>query len=159
MQNEYSAVDKLRADQSKPTQYRRQIASLAALGLLDFSVISLFQLGYIKHMPDLPGKLFDSEKVNSSDDAVILGIPDGVISLSMYAATLFLATLASTKKKRSKWLDYLLGGVIAGQAIGAAQYLYTMTAVQKKVCLYCVTGAFINFAAVKPMLSLLKHEQ
>jgi uncharacterized membrane protein len=158
MDKQYSAVDKLRNDHSEATKHRRQIASLAALGLLDFSVISLFQLGYIKKMPDLPGKLFDSEKVNSSKEAVLLGIPDGVISLGMYAATMFLATLASNKKKKAKWLDYLLGGIIAGQALGAAHYLYVMSAVHKKVCLYCVGGAAINFAAVKPMVALLKSK-
>ena len=42
-------------------------------GLVDFSYISLFQMGFIKSMPDLPGKIFDSNAVNSSKDARAAG--------------------------------------------------------------------------------------
>ncbi|CAN5795590.1 hypothetical protein BH24BAC1_BH24BAC1_13030 [soil metagenome] len=155
MGKETSAIDLLRENSRPDTQKRRQIAALAALGLVDFSIISLYQLGYIRHLPDPPGKLFDSDQVNASEEAVILGMPDGVISLGAYAAIMFLATAGSAQKTRSRWLDWLLGGIIAGQAIGAAQYLYKMVAVEKKVCLYCVTGAIINFVSVKPALELL----
>jgi uncharacterized membrane protein len=114
-------------------------------------------MGYFKKLPDVPGKVFDTVKVNTSKDAVIMGMPDGVISLGAYAATMFLATAASRFKKRSRLLDLALGGLVLGQAVGAAQYLYKMAFVQKKVCLYCVTGAAINFASLKPVYSLLKH--
>lgn len=156
MKNQDSVIDALRKDKQPDTQNRRQLACLAALGLVDFSIISLYQLGYIRRMPDLPGKVFDSEKVNSSKEAVMLGLPDGVVSLTMYAATLFLATAASAKKKHARWLDWLLGGIVLGQAAGGAFYLYNMATVQKKVCVYCVTGALINFAAVRPAAELLR---
>lgn len=155
MENQTSVIDLLRRDTGKEIASRRNIAALAAAGLVDFSMISLFQLGYIRKLPDLPGKLFDSKQVNSSKDAVLFGIPDGVISLCMYAGTLLLATAASRKSKYSGFLDFLLGGIIIGQAAGGAYYLYNMATVQKKVCLYCVAGAVINFAAVKPFISLM----
>lgn len=152
-----SVIDKIRNDSSEATGYRRQIAALSALGLLDFSLISLFQLGFIRHLPDLPGKIFDTEKVNSSEDAVLLSMPDGVISLGSYAATILLATAATRYKKPSRVLDVAMGGVIVGQAFGAAQYLYKMAAVQKKICVYCVAGAAINFAALIPLRMLFKR--
>jgi uncharacterized membrane protein len=155
-ENQNTAIDALRQDKQPDTQHRRQIACLAALGLIDFSIISLYQLGYIRHLPDLPGKVFDSDKVNSSKEAVLFGLPDGVVSLSMYAATMFLATAASAKKKHARWLDWLLGGIVLGQAAGGAFYLYNMATVQKKVCPYCVTGALVNFVAVRPAVDLLR---
>ncbi|GAB3164363.1 vitamin K epoxide reductase family protein [Telluribacter humicola] len=151
-----SVIDAMREDRSEATESRRKIAALAATGLVDFSFISLYQMGYIKHMPDLPGELFDSEKVNSSKDAVLLGIPDGPISLFMYAATMLLATAASRRTPYSKYFDLLMGGIVLGQAAGGAHYLYNMVKVQKKVCLYCVAGAMLNFAAVKPLFDLYK---
>lgn len=96
-------------------------------------------------------------KVNTSKDAVILGMPDGVISLGAYAATMFLATAATRFKKNSRLLDLVLGGIVLGQAVGAAQYLYKMAFVQKKVCLYCVAGAAINFASIKPVYKLIRE--
>ncbi|MFD2515813.1 vitamin K epoxide reductase family protein [Pontibacter locisalis] len=151
-----TTIDKIRADKSDSTEHRRDIAALAAGGLADFSLISLLQMGYFKKLPDPPGKVFDTVKVNTSKDAVILGIPDGVISLGAYAATMFLAMASSRFKKRSRLLDLALSGIVLGQAVGAAQYLYKMAFVQKKVCVYCVTGAVINFASLKPAYNLIK---
>lgn len=158
MEQHNSPVEQLRSDTSTKTECRRQIAALSAIGTVDFSIISLYQLGYIKHLPDVPHKIFDSDKVNASEEAVMLGIPDGVISLGMYAGAMLLATAASSRKKHAKWLDKLLVGVVLGQAAGAAFYLYNMVKVQKKACLYCIAGALINFAAVKPALTLLTEK-
>lgn len=157
MKTETSAIDNIRNDSTEATRYRRQLAALSALGLVDFSLISLFQLGYIRHMPDLPGEVFDTEKVNSSEDAVLLGMPDGVISLGSYAATMLLATAATRYKKPSRVLDLAMGGIVLGQAAGGALYLYNMAFVQKKVCIYCVAGALINFASLSPLRKLLKR--
>ncbi|WP_247236472.1 vitamin K epoxide reductase family protein [Telluribacter sp. SYSU D00476] len=151
-----SVIDEIRDDRSEAVESRRKIAALAATGLVDFSFISLYQLGYIKHMPDLPGEVFDSEKVNSSKDAVLLGIPDAPISLLMYAATVLLATAATRQTRYSRYFDLLMGSIILGQAAGGAHYLYNMAKVQKKVCLYCVAGALINFVSVKPLLDLYR---
>ncbi|MBF9253723.1 vitamin K epoxide reductase family protein [Pontibacter sp. 172403-2] len=156
MENERTLIDKIRTESGIPAHARRQIAALAALGLVDFSLISLFQMGYIKDLPDLPGKLFDTKKVNTSEDAVLLGLPDGVISLGGYTATILLAMAATRYKKQSRLLDMALAGILLGQAAGAAQYLANMTFVQKKICIYCVAGAAINFAALSPLRKLLK---
>ncbi|MBC5991247.1 vitamin K epoxide reductase family protein [Pontibacter cellulosilyticus] len=157
MKQETSIIDHIRNDSSKPTSYRRDIAALAALGLLDFSLISLFQMGKIKELPDLPGEVFDTKKVNTAKDAVLFGLPDGVISLGGYAATMFLAMAATRYKNQSRLLDVALGGVVLGQAAGAAQYMVNMTTVQKKACIYCIAGAVINFAALVPLTKLFKR--
>jgi len=157
MKEEKSIIQKIRNDSSEATEYRRQIAALAAVGLIDFSLISLFQLGFIRRLPDLPGEVFDTEKVNTSEDAVLLGMPDGVISLGGYTATMLLAAAASRYKKPSRLLDVAMGGIVLGQAAGGALYLYNMAFVQKKVCLYCVAGAVINFASLVPLRMLFKR--
>lgn len=157
MKQEYTVINEIRDDSSTATECRRDIATLAALGLLDFSLISLFQMGRIKVLPDPPGELFDTHKVNTSKEAVLLGMPDGVISLGGYAATMFLAMAATRFKKQSRVLDVALGGVLLGQAAGGAYYLASMAKVQKKVCVYCLAGAVINFAALLPLGRLFKR--
>lgn len=157
MEETTSLIDKIRDDSSEATNYRRQIAALAAAGLVDFSLISLFQMGYIKKLPDLPGKLFDTAKVNTAEDAVFLGLPDGVIGLAGYTATMLLAMAGIRFKKHRRLIDGALGAVVLGQAAGAAQYMVNMTTVQKKACIYCIAGAAINFAAIKPFLKLVKR--
>ncbi|HEX6982456.1 MAG TPA: vitamin K epoxide reductase family protein [Balneolaceae bacterium] len=150
-----SPVKKIRKESNGVTESRRSIALLSAAGLIDFVPISLYQLGIIRHLPDIPAKLFDSDYVNASKDAQIAGIPDGPVSLLMYAANLVLVAGAAKKEERNL-VDYLIAGNAMGQAAGGAYYLYDMIVKQKKICPYCVTGALINFATLVPLHKLFK---
>ena len=145
-----TAISKsLRTDNTEALRRKRKIVGLSALGLLDFSLISLYQSGVIKHLPDLPGNLFDSDYVNGSDEAYQLGAPDAPVSAMVYALNMVLATAGGTSKTgRHPAFDLLLGASLVANAGGAANYLINMITKQKKVCLYCVAGAAINFTAL-----------
>ena len=145
-----SAISRsLRTGDTASLRRKRKIVWLSALGLLDFSMISLYQTGVIKHLPDLPGTLFDSDYVNASEEAYRIGAPDAPISAMVYALNMVLATAGGTKKTgRHPALDLLLGASLVANAAGAANYLVNMVTQQKKVCLYCVAGAAINFATL-----------
>lgn len=155
-QEALSPVKKIRRESNAITENRRSMALLNVAGLIDFVPISLYQLGIIRHLPDIPAKLFDSDYVNASEDAQVAGIPDGPVSLMMYAANLVLIAGAAKKKEKRNIVDYLIAGNTVGQAAGGAYYLYDMIFKQKKICPYCVTGALINFAALVPLYKLFK---
>ncbi|WP_439883310.1 vitamin K epoxide reductase family protein [Pontibacter sp. MBLB2868] len=157
MTSQTTVIDKIRKDDTTATQMRREIAALSAVGLVDFSLISLFQMGYIKKLPDIPAKIFDTHKVNTSKDAVLFGMPDGVISLGGYAGTMFLAMAATRFRKQSRLLDVAMGGIVLGQAAGAAQYMVHMATKQKRICIYCLTGMVINFSSVVSLYKLFKN--
>lgn len=159
METTLSPVQEIRAHEDELSKNRRSIGVLSAIGLLDFIPISLFQIGMIRHLPDIPNKLFDSDYVNSSDEAQVAGLPDGPVALMMYGANLALAAAAMKRKKETNVFDYLIAGNSIGQAAGGAYYLYNMAAVQKKVCIYCVTGALINFATLIPVFRLFKRSR
>lgn len=140
--------DVLRTGHSEDLDRRRKVIGLSALGLVDFSIISMYQTGVIKSLPDLPFEVFDSNKVNASEDAYRFGAPDGPISAVAYAATMVLASAGGDEQTgRKPVLDVALGATVAGNAVGGIFYLYKMIFVQKKICLYCVTGAAINIAS------------
>jgi uncharacterized membrane protein len=153
-----SPVRIIRKRSGGAAEHRRNIALLSAIGLIDFVPISLYQLGIIRHLPDLPGELFDSDYVNASDEAQVAGLPDGPVSLMMYAANLVLVAGALKKKKKRNVFDYLIAGNSLGQAAGGAYYLYNMATEQKKICPYCVTGALINFATLVPLYKLFRRK-
>ncbi len=48
-------------------------------------------MGIIQHLPDLPGKIFNSDQVNSSDQAYKFGVPDGTFVIVSLAVTVVLA--------------------------------------------------------------------
>jgi uncharacterized membrane protein len=148
-------------------QKRRKILGLSALGLLDFALISLYQAGVIKKLPELPFPGFDSNKVNAAPDAYQMGAPDATISAWIYATNMLLATVGGTEHSGRKPIyDLLLGTTIAANAAGALYYLYNMTFYQKKVCPYCIAGAAINLASavimrpvfMKSLSKLLKKD-
>jgi uncharacterized membrane protein len=127
---------------------RRKVILLSALGLIDFSIISLYQTGVIKHLPDLPYPFFDSDKVNASEEAYRFGAPDAPVSAMAYAMSMVLASAGGSENvHRKPVFDLALGATLAGNAIGALYYLYKMIFKQKKICLYCTTGAAINIAS------------
>lgn len=146
--NTIAIRQELLSGESDDLKRRRKLIALSALGLVDFSIISLYQTGVIKNLPDIPHPLFDSNKVNTAPDAYMMGIPDAPISAVVYATTMVLASAGGSEDSgRKPILDVMLGGAVAGNAAGAAYYLYNMAFKQKKICLYCVTGAVINFAS------------
>ncbi|MGN6603219.1 MAG: hypothetical protein ACTHK8_12265 [Ginsengibacter sp.] len=68
------------------------IICLSAVGLLDFSIISLYQPGIKKSLPDPPFSIFDSNKINASDSAYQLGVSAGPASSVVYGANIVLAS-------------------------------------------------------------------
>ena len=52
------------------------------------------QVGAIDHLPDPPGSVFASDRITRSKSAYPLGIPDGILGLTSYGATLGLVALA-----------------------------------------------------------------
>ncbi|MFZ6013754.1 MAG: vitamin K epoxide reductase, partial [Bacteroidota bacterium] len=72
--NAVAIRDALRDKQSDDLDRRRKIITLSAIGLLDFSIISLYQTGVIKKLPDFRLPIFDSNKVNASKEAYQFGV-------------------------------------------------------------------------------------
>lgn len=142
--------NELRIKENPELEIKRKLAILASLGLLDFIVISLYQLGVIRRLPDLPVKGIDSNYVNASKEAYKMGLPDGPVSAAVYAIILVLIGVKGTKRSgREPIWDVLLGGAIAANAGGALDYLRVMIFKQKKICLYCVFGAIVNLIMLK----------
>lgn len=126
---------------------RRQIALLSAIGVVDMGIVSLYQIGVIRKLPDLPGAVFDSNKVNTAKSAYVMGLPDGPVSLGLYALNMILASAkGSHRTGRSPLLDLLLAGAVLGSVGGTVAYLYEMIFKQKKACPYCLVAAGLNIA-------------
>ena len=58
--------------------------------------VALFQLRLLKKLPDPPGPIFNSPKIVTSKAAFPFGIPDGLLGVGSYGATLALLAAAGT---------------------------------------------------------------
>ncbi len=135
----------LQEKQTKNLNRRRAIIGLSLLGMGAMTMVSLFQTGVIKHLPDPPIDSFDSDKVNSSDTAYALGVPDGTLSLASLAANIPLAAFGGANRAEEQpVVPILAAGKAIIEAAVAGWYFYQMPAVEKAWCGYCITGALAN---------------
>ena len=124
---------------------RRGIIGLSLVGMAAMTAVSLFQTGVVKHLPDPPLDGFDSDKVNSSDTAYMLGVPDGTLSLASLAANVPLAAFGGADRVLERPLVPLIAaGKAAVEAVVASWYFYQMPTKEKAWCGYCIVGALAN---------------
>lgn len=125
---------------------RRGIIALSLLGMGAMAAVSLFQTGLVKHLPDPPLPDFDSDKVNSSDTAYALGVPDGTLSLASLAANIPLAAFGGADRTEKFSVVPLAAAAKATvEAAVAGWYFYQMPTKEKRWCAYCIIGAAANF--------------
>ena len=126
---------------------RRAIIGLSLVGAAAMTAVTLLQTGIVKHLPDPPLESFDSDKVNSSDTAYMLGVPDGALSLASLAANIPLAAFGgASRAEEQPVVPIIAAGKAAVEAAIAGWYFYQIPAKEKAWCGYCITGALCNFA-------------
>ncbi len=150
MQNKLSKPQELRRDLQEESgdglTIRRAVIGLSLLGIGAMTAVSLYQTGIIKHLPDPPIEDFDSDKVNSSDTAYALGVPDGTLSLASLAANIPIAAFGGANRAETLPLVPIISAAKSTvEAAVAGWYFYQMPAKEGKWCGYCITGALANF--------------
>jgi uncharacterized membrane protein len=139
----------LRLSQSPLLRNRRRIAALSLLAMAGLSAISLYQLGIVKSLPEVPLRIFDSERVVSSKAAYAhFNIPDGVLGMGSFAATLALASIGGPGRARSHpALSLAFAGKVAVDVIEAATHSVRQWADFKSLCSWCLVPAVSSFIA------------
>jgi uncharacterized membrane protein len=135
----------LQQGDSADLRRRREIIGLSLVGMASMTAVTLLQTGIVKHLPDPPVGNFDSDRVNSSDTAYRLGVPDGSISLASLAANIPIAAFGGADRARTQpWVPLAAAVKAAGEALAAGWYFYQMPAKEKAWCGYCILGAVAN---------------
>lgn len=80
-----------------------------ALALLALAAISARQLGWLGHLPELPGRTFQTNTLVTSPESRLLGLPDGPPGLASYALTLGLVLRGSPLARYKSAFDLLYG--------------------------------------------------
>lgn len=140
----------LRLDHGEYLPQRRRVAALSMVSLGMMGIISLYQMGVIRHLPDPPLPMMDSDKVDAAPEAYRkLRTPDAVLGLVSYSATLTLAAMGSANRAREQPLIPLaLAGKAVADAAQAAKLTWSQWAEHKAFCFYCLTAAAATFAVL-----------
>jgi uncharacterized membrane protein len=127
---------------------RRGVVSLALAAAGSMGLITLYQTGLIRRVPEpaLPG--LDAERVNGSDEAYArFETPDAALGLVSYAVTVCLASAGGPDRAREKpWLPLALAAKVGFDAATAVKLTRDEAMHFRAYCLWCLlaTGATLS---------------
>ncbi len=130
-------------------RHRRAIIGLSLVGAASMAAVTLLQTGIVKHLADLPLPGFNSDKVNSSDTAYALGVPDGTLSLASLATNIPISALGGIDRaQRHPWIPIAFAIKAGIEAAIGGWYFYQMPAKEKAWCPYCIALANVGIFAL-----------
>ena len=141
----------LREELSPDLQKRRIGIGLSLAGAVIAGVVTAYQTGLIKRLPDiLPGQVWDAEKVDASDYAYRnLQMPDGPMMMVTYGLTAM--AIAAGGKDRARQ-NPALPLVAAGKAMADLATCAGLAVVEwrenKALCSWCQVATAISAATV-----------
>jgi uncharacterized membrane protein len=140
----------LRHGSRKSLRRRRNIFGLFLAASASMSVIALYQLGILKHIPEPHLSIFDSAKVTGSPKAYsLLQTPDAVLALGSYAATMTLAAMGSSARATEQPLIPLaLAAKVGLDAALAAKYTFDEWSNYRALCFWCLLSSAATLAAL-----------
>lgn len=144
----------LRQKESPSLRRRRRVAALSLVSMASMGLISLYQMGLLKRLPDLPGGIFDANKVDASPEAYEkLGMPDGVLGLRSYASTLALAATGDDDRAHGEpWLPIMLAAKTLFDAYQAGRLSVQQWTEHRAFCIWCLVAAGATLAAATQAL-------
>lgn len=94
---------------------RRGTVVLGLVAVGSMSLITLYQMGIIKHLPELPLPVLDADRVDASAEAYSrFATPDGLLGIGNYAVTMGLAAMGGTDRaQKQPWIPLALAGKVA----------------------------------------------
>ena len=144
----------LRTADTPELSRRRAVVALSNVGALAGLVVSLYQTGVISHLPDLPGKLWNADKVDASDYAYKRArTPDALMMTVSYGLTAWLAGAGGKDRaETTPLLPIALAGKVLGDAYFALRLGREEWAENNALCWYCQSATLASLASVPLVL-------
>ena len=140
----------LRLERDPDLQRRRWLVGLSFVGAALGKVVSLYQMGIIRRLPDLPSKYFDATKVDASDYAYKrMQTPDALLMVASYATTAILAGAGGRDRAETNpALPILMAAKTVADASIALQLGREEWKENKALCGYCQAATLVSLASV-----------
>lgn len=129
---------------------RRWIIALQAAGAIIGQIVALYQTGIIRHLPDPPIPLFNSDKVDASTYAYKrLDTPDGLMMVTTFAISAWLAGVGGKDRaEKQPLLPVLLLAKLLFDSATTIQLAQEEWAENKALCFYCQTASLFTYISV-----------
>ncbi len=142
--------EQLRNGDSDDLRRRRTVVGLSLVAIGSMGLISLYQMGIIKHLPEPPLPMLDADKVDASPEAYSrFSMPDGFLGLGSYAMTMGLAAMGGQDRARTQpWIPLALAAKVAFDTSQAFRLTVDQATKEKAFCSWCLLSALSTFATV-----------
>ncbi|WP_046245687.1 vitamin K epoxide reductase family protein [Hymenobacter terrenus] len=141
----------LRQGTSPDLTRRRWILGFSLLGTAMGQIVSLYQTGIVKHLPDPPPhRLFNADKVDAATYAYKrLATPDALLMVVSYGLTAALAGAGGQHRAtESPLLPVAMGAKVLADAATAVQLGREEWQENKALCVYCQVATALSIASV-----------
>ncbi len=140
----------LRKGSTPDLQRRRWIIGLSVLGAAMGQIVTLYQTGIIKHLPDPPLRIFDSDKVDASNYAYKrANQPDAPAMIVTYGITAALASAGGQNRaQQTPWWPIAMGTKLVIDVVTNLQLAREEWAENKKLCTYCQSASVFSLASL-----------
>ena len=149
----------LRTKSNPDLQRRRWIIGLSMVGMTMGQIVTLYQTGILRDLPDPPLPGLDSSRVDASDYAYKrLESPDGAIMVANYAFTTWLASMGGAKRSDDRpWMPLLMGAKLAYDAFTTVKLTQEEWQENKALCFYCQVATVASWVALGLALPEVKR--
>lgn len=129
---------------------RRGVIGLSLVASAALSLISLYQVGILKRLPEPRLPRFDAEKVNRSEEAYRwLETPDAFLGLGSYVTTMTLAAMGGPDRAaRRPWLPLALAAKVGLDAALAGFQVMTQARKLRTYCTWCLLTSAASFGSI-----------
>jgi uncharacterized membrane protein len=140
----------LREVQTPDLNRRRWLVGLSLVGAAAGFAVTLYQTGIVKHLPDPPISIFDSDRVDASNYAYKrLDSPDAPMMLISYGVTALLASMGGKNRAEEKsWVPLALFAKTVFDSALALKLAQEEWAENKALCAYCQAATLASLASV-----------
>jgi hypothetical protein len=129
---------------------RRAIVALSLIAISSMNLIALYQMGIIKHLPEPPLPMLDSDRVDASAEAYSrFSTPDAILAIGDYAVTAGLAAMGGQNRaKKRPWIPIALAAKVAFDTFQAIRLFRDQFTKFHAFCFWCLLTASTTLVTV-----------
>ena len=128
---------------------RRTISGLSLVAIGAMGLISAYQLGLLRRLPQPRSRWLDSNRVDGSEEAYKrLNVPDATLGVASYATTLVLTAMGGKERtQRRPWVALALAGKIGFDVAQSLRMIVVQWRQFRSFCGWCLLSAVATFVS------------
>jgi uncharacterized membrane protein len=140
----------LRTGRADVLRRRRNVGAMALSAMGSLGVVTAYQMGLLRHLPEPPLPIFDADRVDASGEAYhYLKAPDGALGLLSYAATVLLAGMGTARRaEETPWIPLALAAKVGLDAASGLYLTAEQASKHRRFCSWCLAASVLSVAMV-----------